>query len=279
MEAAGIDHVVAGDHVSFIAGLGTDGLIRAAVLAALSESLEIHLGVYLLPLRHPVLVARQLSTLSLAAPGRVVLGVGVGGEDRHEVELTGVDPSTRGRRMDECLQVLRGLATGEPFDFHGKFFQLTEALVLPEPSPPVPLIVGGRSDAAVLRAGRLGDGWLGIWVSPSRFSSVVAQAAEEAGRAGRGDVDWRHAMQMWCAIGDSRDAARRMLASRMEGFYRIGFEKFERYSPYGSPSDIAELCAGYVGAGCRSFNLLVQAPDADTHIEGVAEVRRLLNPA
>ena len=62
---------------------------------------------YLLPLRHPVLVARQLADIERLAPGRLVLGVGVGGEDRHEVAICGVDPATRGARMDECLAVLR----------------------------------------------------------------------------------------------------------------------------------------------------------------------------
>ena len=72
----------------------------AAVLAALHPTLPVHTGVYLLPLRHPVLVARQIADLGRVAPGRLVFGVGIGGEDRHEVAICGVDPATRGRRMN-----------------------------------------------------------------------------------------------------------------------------------------------------------------------------------
>lgn len=264
VERSGLDHVVCGDHVSFIAGFGEDGLIRATALAMLGTRIEVHVGVYLLALRNPVLVARQLSTLNALAPGRLVLGVGVGGEDRHEVEVAGVDPRTRGRRMDECLEVLRALSSGEPVTYHGRFFDVTDARILPPFD--VPILVGGRSDAAVRRAGRLGDGWLGIWVSPARFASVVEQTG-----AGR------HAMQMWCAFADNREEARKILASRMEGFYRLPFERFERYSPYGTPEDVASFCAPYLEAGCETFNLLALAPDARTHVEGAAEVKRLLS--
>ena len=134
----------------------------------------------LLPLRHPVLVARQLASIAELTPGRLIFGVGIGGEDRHELEICGVDPRTVGRRMDESLQILRALSDGKPVSFDGEFFLLHDALIIPAPSPPIPLIVGGRSDAAVRRAGRFGDGWLGIWVSPRRFSSVVEQVAEHA---------------------------------------------------------------------------------------------------
>ena len=87
------------------------------------------------------------------APGRLVFGVGVGGEDPHEVEICGVDPKTRGKRMDESLTILRGLMTGEPTTFHGRFFDLDDALILPAPREPIPIVIGGRSDAAVGRAG------------------------------------------------------------------------------------------------------------------------------
>src|SRR6266480_1221143 len=182
---AGIDHVCCGDHVSFFVGVGLDGLLQATALAMLHPSLPIMTGVYLLPLRHPVLVARQLSDLDQLASGRLIFGVGIGGEDRHEVEICGVDPATRGRRMEECLSVLRRLLTGARTTFHGEFFDLDEALVLPAPAAPTPIVVGGRSDAAARRAGRLGDGWLGIWNSPRRFAEVVDIAAQEAARTGR----------------------------------------------------------------------------------------------
>ena len=276
---AGIDHVCCGDHVSFFVGVGLDGLIQATALTVLHPTLPVMTGVYLLPLRHPVLVARQLSDLDQLAPGRLVFGVGVGGEDRHEVEICGVDPSTRGRRMEESLTVLRQLLSGAPATFHGEFFDIDDALVLPAPAQPVPIVVGGRSDAAARRAGRLGDGWLGIWNSARRFRDVVEMAGEEAARAGRSDPPSRHAMQLWCVIADTKEQARARLAPAMEAFYQIPFERFEKYSPYGTAEDVAEFLSPYVDAGCRWFNLIPQAEDPDAALAGAAAVKKLLAPS
>jgi alkanesulfonate monooxygenase SsuD/methylene tetrahydromethanopterin reductase-like flavin-dependent oxidoreductase (luciferase family) len=274
--AAGIDHLCVGDHVSFFVGAGSDGLIAATGLLAAQEALPVYVGLYLLPLRHPVPVARQLATIAELAPGRLTLGVGIGGEDRHEVEICGVDPATRGRRMDACLEVLRGLATGEPLTFHGQFFDLEDALIVPAPDPPVPLIVGGRSAAAVARAAALGDGWLGIWVSPGRFAAVVAEIEERADAAGREPAAFEHGLNVWCGFGDHAREARAALAPAMEAFYSIPFDAFERYSPAGSPAAVAEFLTPYAEAGCRSFNLIPCASDPDVALAAAGEVAALL---
>jgi alkanesulfonate monooxygenase SsuD/methylene tetrahydromethanopterin reductase-like flavin-dependent oxidoreductase (luciferase family) len=275
LASAGLDHVVTADHVSFRVGAGRDGLIDAAGLLA-SGCLPVYVGLYLLALRHPVLVARQLSTLAEGSPGRLVLGVGVGGEDRHEVEVCGVDPRTRGRRMDECLTVLRALLAGESLTHHGHFFELDRALVLPAPSRPVPIVVGGRSDAALRRAARLGDGWLGIWVSARRYAEAVSRITDLAAEAGRGDVAWRHGLNVWCGLGEDPADGREHLAAAMTAMYGLPFEAFERWSPSGSPEDVAAFLAPYVDAGARDLNLICPGPDRAAVRRRVAEVRRLL---
>ena len=277
--AAGIDHICCGDHVSFFDGTGFDGLVQAAALAMLHPALPVYTGVYLLPLRHPVLVARQLADIARIAPGRLIFGTGIGGEDRHEVAVCGVDPASRGRRMNECLTVVRQLLTGKAVTFHGTFFDLDEAVISPAPAEPIPIIVGGRSDAAARRAGRLGDGWLGIWNSSRRFAAAVELAADEAARAGRSGPPSRHAMQVWCGLASTKEAARACLAPAMEAFYQLPFERFERYCPYGTPDDVAEFLAAYATAGCREFNLIPQAPDHDYAIAGTASVKRALERA
>jgi len=270
---AGVDHVCCSDHVSFY-GVGFDGLVQATALAMLHPTLPVHMGVYLLPLRHPVPVARQLADIAQLAPGRLVLGVGVGGEDRHEIEVCGVDPATRGRRMDECLTVLRQLLAGAPTTFHGEFFDLDQAVIAPPAA--IPILIGGRSDVAVRRAGRLGDGWLGVWNSPRRFAAAVALAAQEAADAGRPDPPTQHAMQVWCGFADTPEAARACLAPAMELMYQLPFERFERYCPYGTPAGVAEFLAPYVEAGCSEFNLIPQSPDPDRVAGDVAAVKKLL---
>ena len=213
---SGVDHVCVGDHVSFHVGAGADALIDATSVLTYCPELPCYVALYLLPLRHPVLVARQLASIAQLAPGRLTLGVGIGGEDPHELEICGVNPRTVGRRMDESLQILRALSDGEPVSYDGEFFSLRDALIIPAPAPSIPLIIGGRSEAAVRRAGRFGDGWLGIWVSPKRFSSVVEQIDEHATRAGRDPGGFEHAINVWCGFGATRDSARASLAAGMQ---------------------------------------------------------------
>lgn len=273
---AGLDGVVYADHVSFRGGAGMEALVLMAGLSQLHPTLQLNVGVYLLPLRNPVTVARAISTASELAPGRLVFGVGIGGEDRHEIEVCGVDPRTRGRRCDEALTVLRPLLVGERVDFRGEFFDVSDCRVLPAPSPPVPVLVGGRSDAAVRRAGRFGDGWLGAWCSAKRYAQAVATCADVAAGAGRGEVSWMHTMQLWIGLASSREEARRHVAAGMESFYKVPFAAFEKYTPYGTPEDVAAFFEPYVAAGLRRLNLTPCAESAEAAIELSGQVKRLL---
>lgn len=271
----GIDHVFIADHVSFVNGMGMDGLINAATLTALNERLKVVVGVYLLALRHPLVVARQLATIAESAPGRLLLGVGVGGEDRNEVAMCGVDPSTRGQRTDECLEVLAGVAGGQPFDFQGRFFQFEKAIIRPAPEPRIPILIGGRVDASLERTARFGDGWLAVWVSPDRFARATAAVNHRAAELGR-PVPTQHGLQLWAGVGRDRDRARARLAKGMENFYHVPFERFEKYSPYGTPAEIADFLARYREAGCRLFNIMPIAESEAEGIDAVAEIRERL---
>ena len=274
---AGIDHLFVADHISFHTGFGLDGLIQAATITALDPVLPIHIGVYLLALRHPLPVARQIAQICESAPGRLHLGIGVGGEDRHEIEICGVDPSTRGRRTSESILALRKLLTGDPVSHDCEFFTFEDAIIQPPPSPSVPMVVGGRADAAIRRAALLGDGWLGVWCSPKRFRAVTEQIeAISAERTLPKPSAWDHGLQVWVGLDEDRARARERLAARMQGMYRIPFEPFERYSPYGSPTEIADFLAPYIEAGCRHLNVMPVADSTKASIDGIAEIRERL---
>jgi alkanesulfonate monooxygenase SsuD/methylene tetrahydromethanopterin reductase-like flavin-dependent oxidoreductase (luciferase family) len=275
---SGVDHLHIGDHVSFHGGYGWDGLINAAALLNLQDALPVQIGIYQLPLRHPTVVARQLSTICEAHPGRLVFGVGVGGDDPEEMRACGVDPRTRGKRMTEGLQILRELLTGRPVTFAGEMFELDEVAIQPA-VPDLPILIGGRSDAAIRRAGRLGDGWVGIWTSPARFAASTARVAEAAEEAGRDGVDWQHNMTIWCGLGDDRKRATRALSEAMQSVYRLDPEVFERWSPAGTPEDIAEFVAPYLDAGATTISLIARGRDFAQTTESVAEVQRLLGAA
>ena len=270
---AGIDHVTVGDHVSFEHGNGADGLIQATALLASHPSLPVQTGVYLLALRHPAVVARQLATLCSIAPGRLTFGVGLGGDDPRELELCGVDPRSRGARMDEALTLLRAFLAGEPVDFDGRFFAVDRAVIRPAPQPTPPVIVGGRSDAALRRAGRLGEGWIGVWVSPQRFADATELVADAAAAQGRADVEWRHVLQLWAGFGADRESGRRRVATAMERSYQLGFDRFERYVPVGTPDDVAEALVPYLERGCRRFNIVPEGESLEASVDAIAAVK------
>jgi alkanesulfonate monooxygenase SsuD/methylene tetrahydromethanopterin reductase-like flavin-dependent oxidoreductase (luciferase family) len=276
MHEAGLSGVLQADHVSFRNGSGVDAIVMMAALGAAHPTIGLHIGVYLLPLRHPVTVARSLVTLADLAPGRVVFGVGIGGEDRHEVEVCGVDPRTRGRRCDESLTVLRALLAGETVSHHGEFFAIEECRIRPTPAVPVPIVVGGRSDAAIRRAGRFGDGWLGAWCSPRRFAEAIERCDTECAAAGRTAPRWRHKYQPWVGLGSSREQARTHVATAMTRFYGLPFDAFERYTPYGTPDEVAAALAPYVEVGVREFDLSICAADPDEGIALAGELSRHL---
>jgi len=271
-----IDRVWVGDHVSFRGGQGYDGLLQSMALVALTQRVTVQTAVYLLPLRHPVPVARQVASVAQLGPGRFVFGVGVGGDDPEEVRSCGVDPATRGTRADEALTVVRRLLQGDAVTHHGSFFHLDGVRVLPAPRPAVPIVVGGRSDRALERAGRLSDGWLGVFVDPDRFSAGVRAVERAASTSGRHDVGWRHGLLAWCGFGASAADARLRLAPAVEDLYRQPFERFARYAPAGTPEEVAAALRPYVAAGASSLLLAAVAATTDEVVDGVSRVRAQL---
>ncbi len=270
-EAAGIDGLFAGDHVTFY-GSGNDGLINLAAVAAVTERIQLMTSVFLLALRHPTPVALQCAMIDQLSLGRFILGVGIGGEDANEWLACGIDPKTRARRTDESLEILRSLWTQEETTFDGKYFKLNKVRMQPKPfrEEGVPLHIGGRSDAALRRTARFGDAWISIWVSPRRMQEAREKIDEWAAEHGRDGSKIGMGIQLWHAVGDGAEAKER-LARRMQGFYKIPYDRFERYSPAGTPEQIAEFIVPYIEAGCSHLNLLaVQSSPEETVEAGIA---------
>ncbi len=270
---AGIAHIYCADHVSFRDGSGADGFVEVAALSQLHPAMGVMISIYLLPLRHPLPIARQLATMDKIAPGRMLFGIGVGGEDRHETEVCGVDPRTRGARANESLEIIRRLLDGETLDFDGTHFQLSAARIRPRQTARIPIIVGGRSNAALSRCARYGEGWIGVWCSARRFNEAVSRISEEAAELGRADVDWMHGYQPWLGLDTGNaDRARQAVAEQMEAFYKVPFEQFERYTPFGTPAEVAEQLLPYVEAGARLMNFKVCTADPEDEVQLAAEL-------
>ena len=276
---AGVTHFATADHVSFHTGFGFDGLIFASLITALDDRAKVVLGVYLLALRHPVLVARQLSSLAEVAPGRITLGVGIGGEDPHEFEVCGVNPKHRARRTDHMLTALIGLMTGEKISYNCEDFRFDEACIRPAPNPSIPIVIGGRSEAALKRAGRFADGWLGIWSRPEQFGAKAREVEAHARAAGRESVNWFHGYQPWVCIDENESRARERLAKRMQNIYQTPFERFEAYAPYGSAERVADALRAYAEQGCSYLNVMNVGDSPAQSLEGIMRLCEMLDDA
>jgi len=165
-----------------------DAFAYLAFLAGRTERIRLGTNVYLLGLRHPFVAARAVQTLDVVSGGRAEVGVGAGWL-REEWVATGLDPRTRGRRLDEALEVVRRLWTEKTVEHHGEFFDFAPVMFEPKPiqKPHPPILVGGESPAALKRAARLGDGWYGLGHTPESAGAAVRSLASlraEAGRAG-----------------------------------------------------------------------------------------------
>ena len=146
-------------------------------LGAVTTHLRFVTFVVKLPVRSPVLVAKQATSTAVLTGNRLVLGVGIS-PWREDYEVLGVPWADRGRRMDEGLAIVRGLSAGGYFEYHGEIFDLPPVKIAPVPSEPLPILLGGHGDAALRRAARAGDGWLHGGGDPADLPGLLARLAE-----------------------------------------------------------------------------------------------------
>ncbi len=143
-----------------------------AAMAAVTSRIRLVCGVYVLPIRNPIEVAKQSATLAILSQGRFALGVGTGWM-KEEFDAYDVPFAGRGKRMDEMLEVMRGLWNGDMFEYHGQHFDFPALQISPNSSYPVPLYFGGTADVALKRAARTGDGWIGAGNTPEEIPALV----------------------------------------------------------------------------------------------------------
>jgi probable F420-dependent oxidoreductase len=156
-------------------------------LGAVTQRLRFITFVLKLPVRHPVLVAKQATSTAVLTGDRLVLGVGTS-PWREDYDVLGVPWQRRGQRMDEALAIVRGLSAGGYFEFHGEIFDVPSIKIAPVPARPVPILVGGHGEAALRRAAASGDGWLHGGGNPADLPGLLARLAQlraEYGTAGR----------------------------------------------------------------------------------------------
>ncbi len=160
--------------------------ILVAAMGAATSTIRFTPFVLKLPVRPPALVAKQASSIAYLTGNRLSLGVGLSPWPE-DFALMGVPWSRRGRRMDEAIEVVRGLTSGDYFEYHGEFYDLPPVKMSPAPTEPIPILVGGHSDAALRRAARLGDGWMHGGGDAAELDALLTRLA--ALRAEEGTAD------------------------------------------------------------------------------------------
>ncbi len=153
-------------------------------MGAVTERLRFITFVLKLPTRHPLLVAKQATSVAVLTDNRLALGVGTSPWPE-DYQLCGVPWEGRGRRMDEAIDILRGLSAGGYFEYHGEVYDLPAIKISPTPSKPLPILIGGHAPPALRRAAR-SDGWLHGGGDPADLPGLLdrlGQMREEEGTA------------------------------------------------------------------------------------------------
>jgi alkanesulfonate monooxygenase SsuD/methylene tetrahydromethanopterin reductase-like flavin-dependent oxidoreductase (luciferase family) len=275
-EELGFDSGWVGDHLSFHPPL-LDALGALSGAAGCTRRIALGTGVLLLPMRHPVWTAKQLSTVDALAPGRLMLGVGVGGENPQEWEAAGVPVAQRGARLDESLEIVTALLRGEAVDHPGPLLPTRSPALEPVPAALPPIVVGGRSDAALRRAARVGDAWMGVWMSARRAGEVGARLDELAAEIGRPSPT--RLMMLFVHVSDGTDdgdgAAREEAAAFVRGQYGLPFDALERWALIGGEQQVADGLDALADAGVSGVILVPAARDPLEQYRRLAALRPL----
>ena len=274
VDALGFDSLWTGDHISFHTPL-YESLTLLASYAGITSRVKLGAGVYLLALRQPTVAAKITSTLDALSGGRLIFGVGVGGENPKEFEACGIPHKERGARVTEGIDVVRTLWRDSPASFKGRFTEFEGVSIDPKPvqKPAPPIWIGGRSDAALARAGRQGDGWISYVVQAERYKQSVAKIEAAAAMAGRSLEGFTKAHLTFITVGKDYENAERAWVERLSTRYAQDFAPLaKKYGIIGTPAQCAEQLHRFIEAGCSYFvlNAICDAADEAEQIETYA---------
>src|SRR5215471_3667937 len=244
-----------------------DPIVFMSYMASRLRNMKFGTSALVLPTRHPVLLAKQLATLDFLCKGRLLLVVGIGGDDSRDFAATGVRKEERGRRGDEAIALMKTLWTEENVTFEGQFYSIKDLTLLPRPyqngGPPV--WVGGRSKAAFRRAGRLADGWLVSSVTPSEVATGIEAIRNHAAEVGREVPEDHYGVLVPYVFANDSEEALRIAGPSIRRRQDIPPPD---YSALGTPDQVRRKIQDYIDAGATKFVMRPYGPK-ETHVERV----------
>ncbi len=228
-------------------------MVALSMVAAYSDRLKFGTSVLAMPLRNPVVLAKQIATLDYLSQGRFFPAVGLGQEEPEEYEACGVSKEDRGPRTDEAIRLMRRLWEEDNVTHEGAFYTCHDVSITPKPflQPSTPVWIGGRSAAAARRVGRVGDGWLVSSVTPREIQDgrdIVFDTAQEYGR----EIEDAHigVLLGYYIAPDTQEAS-----SKAEKYItrQRPDAHFTEYSAVGSTEQVAQVIQQYVDSGAHKF--------------------------
>ena len=287
-EALGFDRVTTGEHLM-------DGnpprptLLGIPAMAAASgatRNIRIMTGIVIVPLYHPVMLAKLVATVDVISGGRLDFGIGISGQRGTKVEFdaVGVSVRTRGRRTNEMLQVMKRLWTEEGVSHQGDFFKFDDVTLLPHPvqKPHPPIWVSGRSDAAMQRAALLGDGWYPYLFTVGRLRRSNETIRRLAGEAGRDLTGFHWGLNQPTSIMEDREKALAQAVDNVGQRYVTADRSAEDIARAlcvtGTADDCVEAIEERTDAGVRDFNFSFLAPDTAQMYEQMEMFAREVMP-
>lgn len=254
-----------------------DPITFLSYLAGQTTRVRLGVSVFVLPRHNPVHLAKQLASLDQLSGGRLIVGVGLGG-NAAELPMYGMSPERRVRRFIEHVEIMKALWTQSPASYAGDFYSFDGVSIAPQPvqKPHPPLWFGASAEPAVRRALRLGDGWTGAGsAGREAFSENVERVKGWLAEEGRDPASFPISKRVYLAIDDDEERARRRLKEWF-AFYYGNAELAERVGVWGAAGRVQEQLAAWSEAGVSEF-ILNPVFDMEEHLERLAEVTGLVS--
>jgi probable F420-dependent oxidoreductase len=229
-----------------------DPIVFMAYLASRLRNMKFGTSALVLPTRQPVVLAKQLATLDFLCKGRLLLVIGLGGDDSQDFAAAGVRKQERGRRADEAIVLMKKLWNEVKVNFEGHFYSAHDLTLLPRPfqhgGPP--LWVGGRSEAALRRAGHLADGWLASSVTPAEVARGIETIRKHAADTGRQLPEDHYGVLIPYCFANSSEEALRIAGPSIRRRQDLAPSE---YCALGTPDAVQKRLRDYVKAGATKF--------------------------
>jgi probable F420-dependent oxidoreductase len=246
-------------------------------IAGRLRKMKLGTSTLVLPTRNPIVLAKELATLDFLSRGRLFPAIGLGGEESKDLQAIGVSKKERAGRNDEMIVLMRRLWTEDNVTFKGKFFAVEDITIMPRPwqKNGLPIWIGGRSEAALRRTGRLGDGWLVSSVSPAEVEAGITAIRAYAAETGRQVPEDHYGVLIPFYFAASADKALEVAGRSVRPRADLPVAAF---TAFGTPDQVRVKIQAYLAAGASKFIMRPCGPFADWREQVETLAREVIRP-